>query len=129
MSPIEIVKIMPVHKDWIEKVLTLYWGSARLVSRGQIYDGLKLPGFVANIDQEPVGLCTYNIAQQQCESRGKPLHLPEGHQIRAQHIRSPICLSNPFYCRGRTTLSWEFPVDYLGDGGGSYLRHGSQPDH
>lgn len=67
MSPIWIERISAAHKTWIEKVLTLYWGSTRLVSRGKIYDGSGLPGFIAYIDQEPVGLCTYQIVHNQCE--------------------------------------------------------------
>ncbi|MCK5453749.1 MAG: GNAT family N-acetyltransferase [Calditrichia bacterium] len=67
MSPIGIERISAAHKTWIEKILTLYWGSTRLVSRGKIYDGSNLPGFIAYIDQEPVGLCTYQTVHNQCE--------------------------------------------------------------
>jgi len=67
LSNIEIVEISTDHKSWIEKILTRYWGASKLVSRGKIYEGTRLPGFIAMIDQEPVGLVTYKIVQNQCE--------------------------------------------------------------
>ena len=67
MSNIEIVEISTDHKSWIQKILTRYWGTSKLVSRGNIYEGTSLPGFIAMIDHEPVGLCTYKIVQNQCE--------------------------------------------------------------
>jgi GNAT superfamily N-acetyltransferase len=67
MAQIEIAEILPNHKAWVEKILTRYWGASKLVSRGKVYDGTSLPGLIASIDQEPFGLCTYNITQHQCE--------------------------------------------------------------
>lgn len=67
MAQIEISDISNDHKSWVEKILTQYWGATKLVSRGKIYDGTSLPGLIASINQEPVGLCTYQIDQQQCE--------------------------------------------------------------
>jgi len=64
---IEIEKILPDHKSWIEKILSSSWGSTRVISRGKVYDASNLPGFVAYVDQEPAGLCTYQIVQNQCE--------------------------------------------------------------
>lgn len=67
MAQFEIAEISVEYKSWVEKILTRYWGASRLVSRGKVYDGTSLPGFIALINQAPVGLCTYQIDQQQCE--------------------------------------------------------------
>jgi GNAT superfamily N-acetyltransferase len=67
MVQIEIAEISADYKDWIKTILTQFWGAGNLVSRGVIYEGTSLPGFIALINQEPVGLCTYNIIQNQCE--------------------------------------------------------------
>jgi len=67
MSLIKIEKISPAHKAWVEKILVQYWGATKLVSRGKVYDGIRLPGFIALTNQEPVGLCTYQIVRNQCE--------------------------------------------------------------
>ena len=44
-----------------------HWGSNRVVSRGVIYYPQNLPGFVALLNGEKVGLATYNIVNESCE--------------------------------------------------------------
>ena len=44
-----------------------HWGSNRVVSRGVIYYPQNLPGFVALLNGEKVGLVTYNIVDKSCE--------------------------------------------------------------
>jgi GNAT superfamily N-acetyltransferase len=67
MSQINISQITADHKLWVEKILAQFWGASKLVSRGKVYDGTHLPGFIAFLEDEPVGLCTYNIVEDQCE--------------------------------------------------------------
>ena len=38
-----------------------------VISRGKSHDASKLPGFVAMVDSEEVGLATYRIDGQECE--------------------------------------------------------------
>jgi len=44
-----------------------HWGAEIVVSRGVAYTGADLPGFVAEMDGERVGLLTLNIANDECE--------------------------------------------------------------
>lgn len=43
------------------------WGSARIVTRGKIYQADALPGLVAVIGKEPIGLLTYSLDNGECE--------------------------------------------------------------
>ncbi|OGC92028.1 MAG: GNAT family N-acetyltransferase [candidate division Zixibacteria bacterium RBG_16_53_22] len=63
-------EIKPVAADDRERariILTEEWGSARVVSRGKIYQADMLPGFMAMTDNVPVGLVTFNIEAGSCE--------------------------------------------------------------
>ncbi len=42
-------------------------GAPIVVSRGQIHDAGKLPGYVALLDKEKVGLVTFKIVGKECE--------------------------------------------------------------
>jgi ribosomal protein S18 acetylase RimI-like enzyme len=60
----------PLHTDdhsWVTCLLEEHWGSVRSVSRGQVHRADRLPGFVAEIDGQRVGLVTFEIAGEQCE--------------------------------------------------------------
>lgn len=62
--------IRPVEKtdrNWIAQFLDKHWGSTRIVSRGQVYLGHLLDGFIAEQDENPVGLVTYRIDGSACE--------------------------------------------------------------
>ncbi len=55
--------IQPVRsadKTWIENFYRQRWGSARVVSRGVLYQVSELLGFIAWLDGEAVGLLTFN---------------------------------------------------------------------
>ncbi len=47
-------------KEWIEKLMNKEWASTTIVSRGKIYNTIELPGIVAEVDNKPQGLITYN---------------------------------------------------------------------
>jgi N-acetylglutamate synthase-like GNAT family acetyltransferase len=65
------VTIRPVDKadrNWIAQFLDKHWGSTRVVSRGQVYLAHLLPGFIAEDDDEKVGLITYRFDDESgCE--------------------------------------------------------------
>lgn len=82
--PTASIRIRPVvaaDRDWIAALLTEYWGSPEMVSRGRVFDGLQLPGFVASLldpaaplDSQGAGaisshagLATYRIEGSECE--------------------------------------------------------------
>jgi len=64
------LSIRPVRAsdyDWIAAFLVEQWGSAKVISRGNIHYANTLPGLVAAIDEQPAGLATYSIENDQCE--------------------------------------------------------------
>ena len=64
------VRIRPFtkeYKTWATALLTGHWGSARIVSRGRVYQADELPGFVAVEKDKPTGLLTYKISGKECE--------------------------------------------------------------
>lgn len=67
MDRIQIDPITTTHKVWIRQTLNTHWGSTQLVSRGQVYAGDQLPGFVALRRDQPAGLVTYHLVGQHCE--------------------------------------------------------------
>jgi len=64
------LSIRPVRAsdyDWIAAFLVEQWGSVKVISRGNIHYANTLPGLVAAIDEQPAGLATYSIENDQCE--------------------------------------------------------------
>lgn len=62
--------IRPVSEQdhpWVTALLKEYWASTRIVTRGRVHEADKLPGFIAEVDNRPVGLLTYRIDDNQCE--------------------------------------------------------------
>ena len=50
------------------EVLTERWGACRIISRGKVYQGETLPGFVAISEEgQLIGLITYHIGKRECE--------------------------------------------------------------
>jgi len=64
------LSIRPVRAsdyDWIAVFLIEQWGSVKVISRGNLHYANTLPGLVAAIDEQPAGLATYSIENDQCE--------------------------------------------------------------
>ena len=63
-------EIQPLAGDrdrgWVSRFLCEHWGSARVASRGQVYQADRLPGFAALQEGEPVGLIIYRIDGDEC---------------------------------------------------------------
>ena len=51
--------IEPDDRERVEAALKKAWGSVRVVSRGNLWNPLELPGFIAELQGELVGLVTY----------------------------------------------------------------------
>jgi ribosomal protein S18 acetylase RimI-like enzyme len=66
-AELEIREIEPEDKDWITQILTQHWGSQIVISREQMHDASKLPGFIASHKGLQVGLITYRIEGNECE--------------------------------------------------------------
>jgi GNAT superfamily N-acetyltransferase len=55
------------YRSWARSLLTERWGSHLVVTRGQVYEADRLPGFIALIEGKPKGLITYRIINEECE--------------------------------------------------------------
>jgi N-acetylglutamate synthase-like GNAT family acetyltransferase len=63
-------QIRPVNEDdhdWVVSLLKEHWGSAKIVTRGKVYQADILPGFVALLGDKRIGLVTYRIENKECE--------------------------------------------------------------
>ena len=56
MAEYQISPIANRDYPWLSNFLTEHWGSNMMVTRNRIHAVDKLPGFVARIRDEPVGL-------------------------------------------------------------------------
>ncbi|MFH0882798.1 MAG: GNAT family N-acetyltransferase [bacterium] len=54
-------------QEFILRVMREQWGSDKVVTRGRVHIPAKLPGLIAEIDGESVGLITYDIYGRECE--------------------------------------------------------------
>ncbi|MGQ9887893.1 MAG: GNAT family N-acetyltransferase [Aggregatilineales bacterium] len=67
MSSFTIRPVERTDRNWIAQFLDKHWGSTRIVTRGQVYLGHLLDGFIAEQDSKPVGLITYRFDGDACE--------------------------------------------------------------
>jgi GNAT superfamily N-acetyltransferase len=67
MGTFTIRPIDKADRNWIAQFLDKHWGSTRIVTRGQVYLAHLLPGFIAENEDEKVGLVTYRIDEGECE--------------------------------------------------------------
>ena len=67
MPRFEIAELSPEYRQWATDLVREHWGSSEIVTRGKIHDASRLPGFIAVIQGEPLGLVTYRIHDDQCE--------------------------------------------------------------
>ena len=57
----------PPDRAWAEEHLEAEWGGSLQARRGELVDVLDLPGLVAEVDGEPVGIATYRLDGDECE--------------------------------------------------------------
>jgi len=65
-----MLDIQPLNDDhniWSRQLIHDEWGSTRMISRGRLHDMTTLPGFVALIDDQRLGLVTYRLDGDECE--------------------------------------------------------------
>jgi len=53
--------------DWVSHVMIKEWCGEIVVSHGEIFQPAVLPGFAAILEEQRIGLLTYNITGNQCE--------------------------------------------------------------
>jgi ribosomal protein S18 acetylase RimI-like enzyme len=64
---IEVRPRAPSDRDWATKLERDTWGEPLVARRGELVDPTALPGFVAVVDGEKVGLVTYAVRGDECE--------------------------------------------------------------
>lgn len=52
---------------WITEIAKKYWGSVEIVSKEHLYNILKLPSIIAQINRTPVGFVVYAKEGAECE--------------------------------------------------------------
>jgi DNA-3-methyladenine glycosylase I len=57
----------PEDRDWVKDLFHERWGSPRIVTRGRVHKVDQLAGFIAEYQETPVGLVTYQIDGDECE--------------------------------------------------------------
>jgi GNAT superfamily N-acetyltransferase len=68
-NPVKPIYIRPLNggdKAWVASLVNELWGSVRMAVRGKVYQVDELPGFIAILEDEPVGLVTYYIEGENC---------------------------------------------------------------
>lgn len=65
-NEILIRPIEKTDKNWIKKVMVNAWGSEMIVA-SKLFNTLILPGFIAEIDNKPTGIVTFDIADGKLE--------------------------------------------------------------
>ena len=53
--------------EFIEKSLVMNWDSVKIVTRGKLHDASKLPGFLAEGEEQVHGFVTYRINENEVE--------------------------------------------------------------
>jgi N-acetylglutamate synthase-like GNAT family acetyltransferase len=62
-----VTELSDDDRIWVKERTELLFGGDFVVSRNEVHDPHKLPGFIATVDRERVGLATYCIYGDQCE--------------------------------------------------------------
>ena len=66
-SKIVIRPIEPLDREWIIDLISERWRSTLIVTRGVKHETESLPGFIAYLSRDRVGLLTYSITNAECE--------------------------------------------------------------
>ena len=62
-----IREITDQDHEWVRSLLREHWASEVIVTRGRVHHADLLPGFVALVEGEKVGLATYCLEHGSCE--------------------------------------------------------------
>lgn len=67
MSDICLRPKTSADREWTVEFLKRHWSDARIPLHGEVIDASQLPAFIAEYDDEPVGLLTYQFLSDECE--------------------------------------------------------------
>ena len=67
MPDFDIRAITDADRAWIKAFSEQHWGSDQMISRGLSYAISRMPGYIATLEGQAVGLVTYQIHGAECE--------------------------------------------------------------
>ena len=56
-----VTELSDDDRKWVQERTELLFGGDFVVSRNEVHDPHQLPGFIATVDRERVGLVTYSV--------------------------------------------------------------------
>lgn len=59
--------VEPLDHNWVLDILTTYWKSPCIVTKGNIHNAETLPGLIAMLSGKRVGILIYSISNNECE--------------------------------------------------------------
>ena len=65
--PLEMRPLTPQDSEWVRQDIVQYWGDSIVVAHGKVYYPQTLPGFVAILKGDRVGLLTYSLEDENCK--------------------------------------------------------------
>ena len=67
VAPIEVRRVSDNERARLAALLLREWGSPQIVSRGEVHDASRTPALICAMDDQIVGLATYEITGDECE--------------------------------------------------------------
>ncbi len=65
--PLQVRPLTTEDSEWVRQGIIKYWGDTLVVAHGKVYQPQTLPGFVAILKGNRVGLLTYSLEEENCE--------------------------------------------------------------
>jgi N-acetylglutamate synthase-like GNAT family acetyltransferase len=65
--PLQVRPLTAEDSKWVQRNIIEYWGDTLVVAHGKVYHPETLPGFVALLKGNRVGLLTYALEDKNCE--------------------------------------------------------------
>src|SRR2546421_9273940 len=65
--PLQVRPLTPEDREWVRQFIIEHWGDTIVVAHGKVYYPHTLPGFVAMLKRNRVGLLTYSLEDENCE--------------------------------------------------------------
>lgn len=65
--PLQMRPLTSADSEWVRQFIIERWGDTIVVAHGKVYHPQTLPGFVATLKGNRVGLLTYSVEDENCE--------------------------------------------------------------
>jgi GNAT superfamily N-acetyltransferase len=67
MPEIVVRPLTAMDRAWAKSRIIESWGAEIAVAHGEVFHPADLPGFIAEVDREMLGLLTYHVQEKDCE--------------------------------------------------------------